>query len=156
MQQLWERSEKMREKPCWYQGQEKVALPCSLWWSPCWNGFSLAAHGGAWGSRGLPCSLSQCQSSWMYPEGGCSLYRVCHSRLLPGAVTRGETTLKQSVPVHCRKDTCWSNSWRTASVGGTPHWNREGGVEEGAAEEKCCEVTTTPFPCSPTLLVGRR
>lgn len=155
MQQLGERSEKMRETalliPRSGEGRS------SLWWRLCWIRFSLVAHGGAWASRDLPCSLSQCQSRQMYLEGGCSLYRACATaggcqELWPVGKLHGNSSWRT---LHRKNNTCWSNSWRTASVGGTPYWNWGGGFGGRNSKGEMLQVNVkrpqlllpVPLPC---------
>lgn len=48
-----------------------------------------AAHGVPWQSRFAPCSLwrTPCHSRWMYPEGGCGLWRTYTGAGSPGGHT---------------------------------------------------------------------
>jgi len=60
------------------------------------------------------------------------------------------------------KDSCWRSLWRTASCERTFTQEQGQGVRspppegQGAAETACDELTVTPIPCPPALLVRRR
>lgn len=115
---------------------------------------SMEVH---WEAGIYPAACPDARARWMYPEVGCSIYRVYATAAVRSCDLWGKHT--EAVPeglytaerIHAAAILEELHLWEGSYTG-----TGEEDVEEEVAEEKCYQVTTSPLPFSPALLVGRR